>query len=47
MSAILKEVYDAFIDAATSEQKATEAAKAMANYDNEFAKMKADLRLLK
>lgn len=33
MSAILKEVHDAFLDAGATEEKATEAAKAMASYD--------------
>ncbi|MDE0155892.1 MAG: integrase [Gammaproteobacteria bacterium] len=47
MSAIVKEVYDAFLEAGVSDEKATEAAKAIANYDARFSKIEADLLLLK
>ena len=36
MSAIVKEVYDAFLDAGASEQKAAAAAKAIAGYDHSY-----------
>ncbi len=36
MSAIVKEVYDAFLDAGASEEKATDAAKAIAGYDHSY-----------
>ena len=47
MSAIVKEVYDAFLEAGASEQKSTEAAKATANYDAKFNKIETDLVILK
>ncbi|MDE0158200.1 MAG: integrase [Gammaproteobacteria bacterium] len=47
MSAIVKEVYDAFLEAGVSDETATEAAKAIANYDAGFNKIEADLLLLK
>ena len=47
MSAIVKEVYDAFLEAGVSDEKATEAAKAIANYDAKFNKIEADLLILK
>lgn len=47
MSAIVKEVYDAFLEAGVSDEKATEAAEAIANYDARFNKIEADLLLLK
>ena len=47
MSAIVKEVYDAFIEAGVSEQKSTEAAKAIADFDARFTKIQADLLILK
>jgi len=47
MSAIVKEVYDAFLEAGVSDEKATEAAKAIANYDSRFNKIESDLLLLK
>ena len=47
MSAIVKEVYDAFREAGVSEQKSTEAAKAVADFDTRFAKLEADLLVLK
>ena len=47
MSAIVKEVYDAFREAGVSEEKSTEAAKAVADFDTRFAKLEADLLVLK
>ena len=54
MSAIVKEVYDAFLDAGASEQKAAAAAKALADYDERFGqindrfnKIESDLLILK
>ena len=47
MSAIVKEVYDAFREAGVSEEKSTEAAKAIADFDTRFAKLEADLLVLK
>jgi len=47
MSAIVKEVYDAFREAGVSEEKASEAAKAIADYDSRFNKIEADLLILK
>ncbi|MCY4360801.1 MAG: integrase [Gammaproteobacteria bacterium] len=47
MSAIVKEVYDAFREAGVSEEKSTEAAKAIADFDGRFVKIEADLLILK
>ncbi len=47
MSAIVKEVYDAFREAGVSEEKSAEAAKAVADFDTRFSKIKADLLVLK
>ena len=54
MSAIVKEVYDAFREAGVSEEKSAEAAKAIADFDTRFAKLeteplklRADLLVLK
>ena len=47
MSAIVKEVYDAFLEAGVSEEKSSEAAKAIANHDTKFNKIEADLLILK
>ncbi|MCP3662942.1 MAG: integrase [Gammaproteobacteria bacterium] len=47
MSAIVKEVYDAFLEAVVSETKATEAAKAIADYNDRFNKIESDLLILK
>lgn len=43
MSAIVKEVCDAFLEAGVGDEKATEAAKAIANHDARFGKIEADL----
>ena len=47
MSVIVKEVYDAFREAGVSEEQSTEAAKAVADFDTRFAKLEADLLVLK
>ena len=47
MSAIVKEVYDAFLEAGASEEKSTEAAKAIADYNARFNKIETDLLALK
>nr|VFK23288.1 MAG: hypothetical protein BECKMB1821G_GA0114241_100447 [Candidatus Kentron sp. MB]VFK28408.1 MAG: hypothetical protein BECKMB1821I_GA0114274_100645 [Candidatus Kentron sp. MB]VFK74242.1 MAG: hypothetical protein BECKMB1821H_GA0114242_100263 [Candidatus Kentron sp. MB] len=47
MSAIVKEVYDAFVEAGVSERKSTLAAKAVADCDNRFSKIESDLLILK
>lgn len=47
MSAIVKEVYDAFREAGVSEERSAEAAKAVADFDTRFAKLEADLLVLK
>lgn len=47
MSTMISELYDALLDAGASQDKARKAAEAMANYENRFAKIDADLLLLK
>ena len=47
MSAIVKEVYDAFRAAAVDDEKATAAAKAMANSDARFGRIETGLLGLK
>ena len=44
---MIVEVYDALRGAGASEEKAQSAAKAIADYDNRFNKVEADLRILK
>ncbi len=44
---IVEELYDALREAGASEEKARAAARAMANYDNRFNKVEAELSLLK
>ncbi|TAJ78933.1 MAG: integrase [Gallionellaceae bacterium] len=43
MSTMIIEVYDAFKSAGAPEEKAQAAAKAIADYDNRFNKIEADL----
>jgi hypothetical protein len=43
MSTMISEVYDALKEAGASEEKARKAAEALANYENRFAKLDADL----
>ncbi len=47
MTTMIAEVYDAFISAGAPEAKARAAAEAMANYESRFAKIEADLLVLK
>ena len=47
MAAILLEVYDALKEAGASEGKAQAAAKAIADYDNRFHRIEADMLVLK
>ena len=47
MATLLVEVYDAFKDAGASEDKSRAAATAIANYDNRFNKIEAELLLIK
>lgn len=47
MSAIVKEVYEAFVEAGVSEEKSTLAAKAIADYDTRFSRIESDLLILK
>ncbi len=42
MSTLIIEVYDAFKSAGASEEKATAAAKAIADYDNRFNKIESE-----
>jgi hypothetical protein len=47
MGMMIAEVYDALKDAGASEDKAKAAAEVLANYDNRFNKIEADLLVLK
>lgn len=47
MATMISEVYDAFVEAGASQDKARKAAEALANYEFRFAKIDADLTLLK
>lgn len=47
MNVIVKEVYDAFREAGVSEEKSTEAAKAVADFDTRFANLATDLLKLR
>lgn len=47
MATLLVELYDALRDAGASEEKARAAAAAIADYDNRFNKVEADLLVLK
>jgi len=44
---MISEVYDAFIAAGAPEDKARKAAEALANYENRFSRIDADLLVLK
>ena len=44
---MIPELYEALIDAGASEEKAREAAKAIAEYEDRFSKIDSDLRILK
>ncbi len=47
MATMISEVYDAFIAAGAPEDKARKAAEALANYENRFSRIDADLLVLK
>nr|VFK27879.1 MAG: hypothetical protein BECKMB1821G_GA0114241_103119 [Candidatus Kentron sp. MB]VFK31802.1 MAG: hypothetical protein BECKMB1821I_GA0114274_102716 [Candidatus Kentron sp. MB]VFK75572.1 MAG: hypothetical protein BECKMB1821H_GA0114242_102616 [Candidatus Kentron sp. MB] len=47
MSAIVKEVYDAFVGVCVSEEKFTLVAKAITGYGNRFSRIQSDLLILK
>ena len=47
MTTMIAEVYDALVAAGSPEDKARRAAEAIAAYENRFAKIEADLNLLK
>jgi len=46
MSIMIAEVYDAFISAGADDQKAREAAQAIADYRDDIGQIKSQLRLL-
>lgn len=47
MATMISEVYDALLSAGAPEEKARKAAETLANYESSFAKIEADLLLLK
>ena len=47
MATMVSEVYDAFIASGAPEDKARDAAEAMAAYESRFSKIEGDLNLLK
>lgn len=47
MSTMISEVYSAFKEAGVSEEKASAAAEALANYQDRFNRLESDNRLLK
>lgn len=47
MATMISEVYDAFIAAGTPEDKARKAAEALADYENRFTGIDAELVILK
>jgi hypothetical protein len=47
MAIMISELYDALIAAGAPEEKARKAAETMAGFENRFAKIEADLLLLK
>ena len=44
---IIEEIYDAFIEAGASEDKARAAARAMTNHETRISKIESDINLLK
>jgi len=44
---MISEVYEAFVAAGTPEDKARKAAETIANYENRFSRIEADLSILK
>jgi hypothetical protein len=47
IATMISEVYDAFIAAGAPEEKARKAAESIANYENRFPRIEADLLVLK
>jgi uncharacterized protein Yka (UPF0111/DUF47 family) len=47
MAAMVPEVYEAFLDAGASPEKAKKAAEAIASYETRFDKIEQDLAVLK
>lgn len=47
MATMISEVYDAFIASGAPEDKARKAAEALANYENRFSRIDAELVVLK
>ncbi len=47
MATMIKEVYDALIDAGASDEKARKAAEAISSYENRFNKIERDLLIIK
>jgi hypothetical protein len=47
MTTAVMEVYDAFREAGASEERSRAAAEAVANYDDQLAKLRGDVSLLK
>lgn len=47
MSTMIAEIYEAFMDAGVTEEKAKAAAKAVAEYDNRFNKVDNELAIIK
>ncbi len=47
MSIMIAEVYDAFLSAGASEEKARKAAETLANYNERFTRIETDITLLK
>jgi hypothetical protein len=45
MTTMIAEVYDELKDAGASEEKARKAAETIANYDNQFAELKTELKV--
>ena len=46
MSTMIAELYEALVDAGASEDKAREAARAIAEYENRFSRIDSDLAIL-
>lgn len=47
VATMISDVYDAFLEAGASHDKARKAAEALANYENRFARIDTDLTLVK
>ncbi len=47
MSTMISEVYDAFIEAGATPEKAKAAAQALADYDNRFGRLETDMAQVK